>query len=70
MWNQNCEALLELLDVNDVNQKIMIAEIYRNKGEFDKCMDLINSIESSEFDGLKEAFNKECESKNMKVFQF
>lgn len=50
--------------------KIIIAEIHRNMGDFDKCMEIINSIENIELKEIKKAFEIECEKKNDKVFVF
>jgi hypothetical protein len=67
LWEQNCLALINLLDKNDANQKIMIAELYRNLGQFDSCMELINSL-PKDIDWLKDKFQRECTNKNQKLF--
>jgi hypothetical protein len=67
LWEQNCSLLLNLFDKNDVNQQIMIAELFRNLGRFEHCMELINSL-SNNFDWLKKQFKIECTNKNTKVF--
>jgi hypothetical protein len=63
LWEQNCRRLVELFDTTDVNQKIMTAELHRNLGEFESCMELINSLDSN-FDWLIEKFKTECENGN------
>ena len=64
LWKQNCLRLIELYDdTTDINQKITVAELYRNLGEFEICMELINSLDN-EFDWLIETFKVECENKN------
>ena len=68
LWKQNCMRLIELLDPTDVNQKIMTAELYRNLGEFDECMKLINTLDSS-FGWLVEKFKTACENKNKSLVQ-
>ena len=68
-WSENINRLMELLDSEDVNQRIMIAELNRNLGNFEKCMDLLNSIEYPEFSSVKSIFEKECNDKNTKVFR-
>jgi len=44
LWEQNCKALLNLLSDDNFDKKYMKAELYRNLGEFEKCIDLIESI--------------------------
>ena len=68
LWKYNCKRLIELLDKTDVNQKIMTAELYRNLGEFDECMKLINSLDKN-LDWVTEKFKIECENKNKLLVQ-
>ena len=68
-WKSNIERLIKILDKDEVNDKIMIAELNRALGNFDKCLTIIDSIEIPELDWLKEAFRKESNNKNQKVFQ-
>lgn len=70
LWKANLKKLLELLDLDDDNDKIMAGEIYRNLGDFEKCMSIIQSISDSDFKNVKDAFIKECNARNTKVFQF
>ena len=63
LWKQNCLRLIELYDTTDINQKITTAELYRNLGEFDACMKLINSL-GSNFDWIVAKFKLECNKKN------
>lgn len=67
-WKANIDRLLELLDIEQVDHKIMIAELHRNLGEFGRCLELINSIEDAELDWLKTRFNRECSNRNTNVF--
>ena len=63
LWEQNSKRLIELFDSADVNQKIMTAELRRNLGEFDVCMELINSLDNN-FDWIIEKFKIECNNRN------
>jgi hypothetical protein len=67
LWEQNCIILLKLLDRKDINQKIMIAELLRNLGQFEQCLELIDSL-PDDFDWIKSKFKTECANKNQKVF--
>jgi hypothetical protein len=69
LWEQNCKILISLLDKNDINQKITIAELYRNLGQFDDCLELINSLPDDNCDWLKNKYKLECDAKNQKVFR-
>ena len=46
----------------------MIAELNRIIGNFEKCLAIIDSIETPDFNWLKEAFRRECNNKNQHVF--
>lgn len=64
---ENLKKLLELLDVSYINDRIMAAEIKRNLGEFDECIELINGIDDERFNCLKEQFIKACTKKIRRV---
>jgi hypothetical protein len=49
--------------------RIRIAEIFRNLGNFEKCMEYINSIDKGYVD-LIDRYKIECKNKNSQVFQF
>ncbi len=68
-WNENIKKLKLLLDQSDITQKIMIAEINRNLGDFKNCMSLIQSIENDELNWLKEKILNECKRKNKWVIE-
>lgn len=67
-WEDNCKKLILLLDQSDSEQKIMIADIKRNLGDFEGCFAIIESITDVEYTWLKEKFFKECEKRNRRVF--
>ncbi len=69
MWWENCHKLISLLDQADLEQKIMTAEIYRNLGEFDTCIRIIQSIDNDDLKWLKEKFMHECDQKNTYVIR-
>ncbi|MEO7209915.1 MAG: hypothetical protein ABIY35_03130 [Chitinophagaceae bacterium] len=66
-WKENCNQLIELLDPNDLNQNIMIAELYRNLGMFEKCSSIIHAVNKDDLNWIKELFIKECERENKYV---
>ncbi|MDR0830982.1 MAG: hypothetical protein LBN95_12875 [Prevotellaceae bacterium] len=67
-WQQNCNRLLELFDKNDTEQQVMIAELYRNLGQFDNCLEIINGL-PDDFNWLKDKFREECSKQNKLVFR-
>jgi len=69
LWTDNIEKLLEMLDPSIDDQRIIMAELYRNLGHFDRCLELLDDIDAPELSRLKEAFKKECEKKNQAVFE-
>jgi hypothetical protein len=66
---ENIEALIALLDKNDVNQKLLIAELYRNLGNFDEAINLLNTIDNDKLNSIKERMIEECKKQNTLVFQ-
>ena len=66
IYEKNCLKLLEILDKNDINEKIMCAEIYRNLGSFNECQKIIETLEDK-FSWIKELLNIECNNNNKNV---
>lgn len=64
LWEDNIRKFLSMLDINIVNERIVLAEILRNLGEFDECIRMITSIEDSSLGWLKDKFIAECRVKN------
>lgn len=64
LWEDNIRKFLSMLDINIVNERIVLAEIHRNLGEFDECIRIITSIEDNSLDWLKDKFIEECRVKN------
>jgi hypothetical protein len=65
LWGDNCRALLNLLKVNLIedNDKLRVAELYRNLGEFEKCIEVTNSIFNEDFNWIKEQIKYQAENK-------
>lgn len=63
-WTANCKRLLSLLDESDLNQKIMMAELYRNLGDFEACIAIFENIDNDQISWLKEIIFNQCEQKN------
>ena len=70
LYHDNIHKLLEILDHKDLNQKILAAELSRNLGNFEKCMEVSESINDAKLTWLINSFEKECKLKNKNVFQF
>lgn len=68
-WRENCYELISLLDQSDLNQRIMIAELNRNLGDFESCLNIIKKIDNNDLNWLKEKFILACELKNKCVIQ-
>jgi len=64
LWNENCRKLIKLFDEKDVDQKIMIAELYRNLGDFKKSLKILNSIDNKDYDWVIKKLLNECKKRN------
>jgi len=76
-WLENCKALIPLMkktlknikeEEERFSQQIMIAELYRNIGSFDKCMEAINELPVS-YKWLSDQFSWQCKIKNTVTFE-
>jgi len=70
LWKDNLMALLDLIGTSETDELIWRAEIYRNLGEFEESKKILQRIDDSELNWLVEAFEKEINAKNTKVFVF
>lgn len=66
-WKENCYTLISLLDQSDLNASIMIAELKRNLGDFDSCLDILNKIDHEKYKWIKDILVRECALKNKNV---
>lgn len=68
-YRENCKRLIEMLEHTKIDrEKLILAELYRNIGEFDKCLSIINLL-GPDYDWIKSSFQKQCFAKNTKRFQ-
>lgn len=64
LYQDNCKRLIDLLiDTQDIDEKIMLAELYRNIGDFDSCVNAISLLDG-ELEWLKRKFIRQCVAKN------
>lgn len=69
IWKENIDRLILMLEYEDLNQRIMIAELNRNLGNFRECKDILDSISDPNFNWFQKAFEKELTKENKNVFQ-
>jgi hypothetical protein len=68
-WSANIERLVDMQDINEVNDKILKAELYRYQGQFDKCMTFMRSLPTPDFEWLVKVFDEQCQANNRMVFR-
>ncbi len=67
-YTEVCKKIIELLQVRNEEQKIILAEVYRNIGKFEeslKCLDGVNNTES--YRGVINCIRNQNEKKNTKT---
>jgi len=71
-WQNNLQQLLMILDPDYNEDIIMMVEIYRNFGDFEKSKALLASLQNDviyDYTDLKKRFSKELKKKNTLVFK-
>lgn len=71
-WKGNIHAMIYTLkevEEPDANVQITLAELYRNLGAFDQCLQFIDKVENDELAWLKDKFKEECEKGNRWVIK-
>jgi hypothetical protein len=69
VYKLNNEALIALLDPSDEDQLLMQAELHRNLGNFDTCLNLINQLTDSRDETRVTLLKKACTKKIRGTFQ-
>jgi curved DNA-binding protein CbpA len=68
LYEDNCNKLIELLDIENINEKMITAELNRNLENFDKCLAIIDNL-PDDLNVYKVLFNESCLQKNKYVFK-
>lgn len=68
-WKQNLCELENLLDSEDTTSKLLVIEINRSLGKFDKCKYLLGEVNDPNLNWVVEKFAEEIEKKNTFVVQ-
>jgi hypothetical protein len=69
IYELNCIKLIAMLDKNDQNEKIMMAELFRNLGNYIECINILETIKEEKYIWIKEILKKECTKNNQKVIE-
>jgi hypothetical protein len=68
-YESNCIGLIEILDKDEIDDKITCAELYRNLGKYTECKNILETIHEEKYNWIKEVLTKECEKDNRKVIK-
>jgi len=63
-WTDNCQKLKVLFDPEDVYQKLLIAELNRNMGNFNECMNILQGINDNDLNWVKDKLISQCKKSN------
>jgi hypothetical protein len=69
LWEDNCEKYIELLDKTDNKAKLTEAELYRNLGNFENSLNILQTIKEPEFQWQINQIFEEIEKENQFVFE-
>ncbi|HAQ37050.1 MAG TPA: hypothetical protein DCX89_08845 [Saprospirales bacterium] len=69
LWKENLEILLDLLDQNKPAEHLMMAEIQRNLGDFEACMNLLKTFDHPDLSWVKDIMTGECRRGNRWVVE-
>jgi hypothetical protein len=69
-YRQNAEALINLLDKSNEDEILMIAELHRNLGNFNDCLDLINLLKETNYEERIMQIENVCKKKINGTLQY
>lgn len=67
-WRKNLLRLKDFSDTAKDTQKLLVAEMNRNLGNFNECLELLNSIKDDSLNWIVEKFRELCNKKETLVF--
>ena len=67
IWKDNLTSLLDILDIDDIQDRITAAEIYRSMSQFSKSKSLLKNIKDVQYQSVKKLIADACDLKNSKV---
>lgn len=67
LWEENISTFMDLLDPKIMDERILLAELYRYLGDFSKCIEIIDSIDEPQLEFVKEKLMAECEKGNKEL---
>ncbi|MDR3019426.1 MAG: hypothetical protein LBU66_00815, partial [Treponema sp.] len=59
--------LLKLYDTKNLREKLLIAELHRNLGNFDESTEILESIRNKDYIWIRNILLYECQKKNKKT---
>lgn len=68
-WISNINKLIPLLNSSDDGQAIILAELHRNLGEFERCTEILNTITDKEYNHDIKTIRLNCLFENRWVVQ-
>ncbi|MDR1240351.1 MAG: hypothetical protein LBK29_00500 [Oscillospiraceae bacterium] len=70
LWEENCRILLNILNNDDLNEKLIASELYRNLGCFEDCIEIINNIDNQNINWIKDPMKYLAKKNCTQVFSF
>jgi len=67
IYDSNCKQLIKFCNMDNINDKLMVAEIYRNMGNFSECIAILETISKRDCLWIKKLFFNECKKENKNV---
>ncbi len=66
---ENYKRLLEIATKDNANDTMLRAEIYRELGEFEKCLELLDKVKSEDFATNVAVLRDLCKNKDSRVME-
>lgn len=66
---ENYERLLVIANKDDANDTMLRAEIYRETGQFDKCLELLDKVKDKDYLENVKALKELCKNKDSRVME-
>ena len=69
LFQENANNLIRVLDKTDQRDLLLIAELHRNLGDFESCLEVLDQVTEPNLQPLAYGLFKKCRANDSKVFE-
>ena len=69
IYESNCKKLIKLYNMENIDEKLRIAELYRNIGNFAECVNILKTVKNKDYSRTKKLLLEESKKENRETIR-